>query len=135
MSDFKNKHLVDNPEVQNKVTIPTFESANCDFKWTKDPAGGEQAFDIVAEKKVKHAVRFHTLQESAWIMRAKESKNDVDLLVSWSKKKEQKFTAGKAWTRIDFGKPPSGSHWIVEIEIKSGEAFYLWPFSVYQMEA
>jgi len=132
MSDFKNQELGKPLESgDSKLTMPTMEVANCDLKWTDDPAGGRQALGVVKEKKVKHAVRFHTLQESAWVMRAKQSKKDIDLLVSWGRNKEKKFTVGDTWTRIDFGKPPGDSHWVIEIEIKSGEAFYLWPFSVY----
>lgn len=133
MSDFKNQNLGhDLPMGNSGLIIPTMEVANCNLNLTEAPVEGEQALNIVAEKKVKYAVRFHTIQESAWVMRAKESKKDVELKVSWGRNKEQKFTAGDAWTQIDFGKPPRNSIWIVEIEIKFGESFDLWPFSVYQ---
>jgi len=129
MSDFKNQDPGVAPG-NNKLTMPTMELANCELKWTKDPAGGEQGLNVVAEKKVKHAVRFHTFQESIWIKRTKETNKNVILEFSWGKNKKDKIAAGEKWARVDLGKPPGDSHWIVEIEIKSGEAFYLWPFAI-----
>ncbi len=125
MSDFKNVGLEVKGQSRN---IPTFECSNCDLDWTESPAGDDSAISVHTEKKVKHAVRFHTSAESIWIKRAKEANKNVVLEFSWGRKKKEKITAGEKWARVDLGKPKQGFLWIVEIELKAGDAVYVYPF-------
>jgi len=107
------------------LKIPSLELNNCEASWSKDPVGGESALKITPVTPM-FKVRFHTVADTIWF-RAVKGKEKLNIV--WGSKSENP-SFGDKWESFKLGRQKLGQEWIVTVEFKEGQSFYLYPFAV-----